>query len=161
MRRLLLALLVLCALWAPASASSTSNTLGSNPYNPIYTSPGGAGSWSCGLASVAASLTQCQAAPGYGLRLYVTDITVQTTTATAGSYQLRYGTGTNCATGTTVLYPAFVGAFTAPVISLPPQYIGFQPPLAVGATQGANQALCVFGTAVNTIAVSIQGFTSF
>jgi len=155
------AICVALAIGSPLLADQNESSPGANPYNPVFVSHGsGPGTWSCGNAGVGASLTQCQAAPGFGLRLYVTDITVQTTTGTAGTWQLRFGTGSNCATGTTVLYPNFVGSWVAPVNTVAPQFISFVTPLVVGSTTGANQALCVFGTATNTVAIDIHGYTA-
>lgn len=112
--------------------------------------------WDCALTGLAASLTQCQAAPASG-RLYITDITVDTTTATAGTYLIEYGTGVNCATGTTKLYPSASGpaGWTAPVLGAP-QKINFQVPLQ----PVALNAICVLGTATNTINVELEGFVA-
>src|SRR6185312_204250 len=43
----------------------------------IYTAPHGPVIWSCGLNSIGTTLTQCQAAPGASLRLYITDVITQ------------------------------------------------------------------------------------
>lgn len=110
--------------------------------------------WDCALTGLAAALTQCQAAPAAG-RLYITDITVDTTTATAGTYLIEYGTGANCATGTTKLYPSTNGpaGWTAPVLGAP-QKINFTVPLQ----PVALNAICVLGTATNTINIELEGF---
>lgn len=121
-----------------------------NPVQVALNSP--TSPWQCSLTGLAATLTQCKAAPTAG-RLYITDITVDTTTATAGTYQLETGTGTNCATGTATLYPSFAGAWTAPVLGAP-QKINFQTPLQ----PPTLAAVCVIGTATNTINVQLQGF---
>ena len=112
--------------------------------------------WDCALSALVATLTQCQAAPASG-RLYITDITVDTTTATAGTYLIEYGTGANCASGTTKLYPSTNGpaGWTAPVLGAP-QKINFQTPLQ----PAALNAICVIGTATNTINIELEGFIS-
>lgn len=110
--------------------------------------------WSCTLTGLAASLTQCKAAPASG-RLYITDATVDTTTATAGTWQIETGTGTNCATGTATLYPGAAFGWTAPVLGAP-QKISFQTPLQ----PPSLAAVCVIGTATNTINVQLQGFVA-
>jgi hypothetical protein len=109
--------------------------------------------WDCSLTGLVATLTQCQAAPAAGTRLYITDITVVTTTATAGTYQIRYGTGANCATGTVNLYPSFTGTWIAPVTGAP-QKINFTVPLQ----PAAANAVCVIGTATNTVNIELEGF---
>lgn len=123
--------------------------------NPIQVAPNAPTKpWDCALTGLAAALTQCQAAPASG-RLYITDITVDTTTATAGTYLVEYGTGANCATGTTKLYPSANGpaGWTAPVLGAP-QKINFTTPLQ----PAALNAVCVLGTATNTINVELEGF---
>jgi hypothetical protein len=127
----------------------------------LYMRPGSPLLWSCGVTAIGATLTQCQAAPAASTSLYLTDITVVSDTATAGSYTLRFGTGTNCATGTTTVFPA-VSSITTGKIPYPgntanlPIWHSFQTPLKLTA---AN-ALCVICVATNTCTVSAQGFTA-
>lgn len=119
--------------------------------------------FSCGLTAIAASLTQCQAVPSAGTSLYLTDISIMSDTATGGTYLLRYGTGSNCGTGTTTLFPA-VASLTAGKLPYPANsatgsvfaQVNFQTPLKLPA---AN-ALCIICTATNTCTVSMQGFTA-
>ena len=113
--------------------------------------------WTCGLNALAATLTQCQAAPGANLVLYITDIMVQTTTATSGTFAIQTGTGANCVTGTAALFPVSGTAnrFNAPPTSAPMSVINFQTPLKVP----ANTAVCVIGVATNTISIQLAGFT--
>lgn len=112
----------------------------------------------CGLNALAASLTQCQAAPAAGLKLYVTDIFVQTTTTTSGTYALQTGTGTNCATGTAALFPVSgtSNRFNAPITTSAMASLQFTTPLAAPAAS----ALCVIGVATNTISIQIHGYTA-
>jgi len=121
----------------------------------IFVVEGGPNRFTCTQHALVATLTQCQAAPAASFRNYVTDITVDTTTATAGTYAIQYGTGTNCVTGTTALYPsdATTSRWTAPVLGAP-EIISFRTPL-VPAT--AN-AICVIGTATNTINIQLNGY---
>lgn len=111
--------------------------------------------WSCGLNALAATLTECQAAPGAGARLYITDIVVQTTTAVSGTWAVQYGTGTDCGTGTTALLPksATANRFNAPVAGMP-AILSFKTPLAAG----VNTAVCVIGVATNTISIQLSGY---
>ncbi len=124
----------------------------------LYVRAGGPITWSCGLNSIAATLTQCQAAPASGLSLYVTDFFVQTTTITSGTFALQQGTGSNCGTGTAALFPVSGTAnrFNAPVTTSSVASIGFLSPLKLTA---AN-ALCLIGVATNTISAQISGFTA-
>jgi hypothetical protein len=114
--------------------------------------------WSCGLNSLAATLTQCKAVTIGGERHYITDIFVQTTTATSGQYAIQFGTGTNCGTGTTALFPVSGTAnrFNAPVVSSAMASLRMETPLIAD----AGTAICVIGTATNTISIQLHGFTA-
>lgn len=124
----------------------------------LYTRPGGPVTWTCSLAGLAASLTQCIAAPSAGLRYYITDMFVQTTTTTAGTYSVQMGTGSNCVTGTAALFPvnATSARWTAPISTSPTAAFSFGTPLAVTAAS----AICVIGTATNTINIQLTGYTA-
>lgn len=120
----------------------------------LYVREGGPNTWSCSLAAVGTSLTQCQAAPAAGLRLYVTDVLVQVTTATAATWQLKSGTGSNCGTGTANVMG---WAAVAPISTSTPQDINMHSPFALAA---ATQ-LCVVGSSgTNTINIQINGYTA-
>ena len=114
--------------------------------------------FTCGFNAVAATLTQCQAAPAAGLKLYVTSLHIQTTTTTSGTYALQTGTGTNCGTGTAALFPVSGTAnrFNAPVTTSGMDTVVF--PVALAAP--AASALCVIGVATNTVSGQIVGFTA-
>jgi hypothetical protein len=114
--------------------------------------------FTCSLAALVASLTECQAAPAAGLRYYITDIVVQTTTATAGDYSIQSGTGTNCGTATAAVFPkhATTARFKAPIAANPTAVINFTTPIAVTTAH----ALCVIGHGTNTINVQISGFVA-
>lgn len=121
---------------------------------------GGPNNWTCSLGTLAASLTQCFAAPAAGLRAYITDITVDTTTGTAGTYAVEYGTGSNCGTGTNQLFPVAptsgtLTAWTAPVLGAPEKFTFTQP-----LVPAAANAICVIGTATNTINIQLGGFVA-
>ena len=113
--------------------------------------------WSCGLNGLAATLTQCKAVATEGNRHYITDIFVQTTTATSGQYSIQFGTGTNCATGTTALFPVSgtSNRFNAPIAGSV-DIMHLVTPLV----PDANTAICVIGTATNTISIQLHGFTA-
>src|SRR5215471_3741163 len=115
--------------------------------------------WTCALVNLAATLTECQSVALLttgGERYVITDIVVQTTTATAGTYSIQSGTGTNCGTNTAALFPAGSTAsrFTAPINSAMTADIVFRTPV-IGA---ADSAVCVIGTATNTINIQLIGF---
>jgi hypothetical protein len=72
--------------------------------------------------STATTLTEIQAAPGAGLSLYITDITMSAsviaTTTTDQQLNLKSGTGTNCGTGTAVVFSVYNLAFSGPSVKL-------------------------------------------
>jgi hypothetical protein len=126
----------------------------------LYVRPNGPVLWSCGLTGIAATLTQCQAAPAAGQKLYVTDIQVGSNTATAGQFLIRYGTGSNCVTGTTTLYPNIPAQTTAimpyPANTASLASINFtSPPVAAAAN-----AICIVCVATNTCVVNMTGYTA-
>ena len=97
--------------------------------------------------------TQIIAAPAAGLRFYVTGVTFNTRTAgTATTVQVVYGTGTNCATGTTGLSPTFANT-AAGVVSLN---------LGTGLVPPAANAICAAqaGTTAGTTDVLVSGYTA-
>ncbi len=125
----------------------------------LYTRPGQLSqSWTCALTAIAATLTQCQAAPAVPYRLYITDIKVQSTTTTTGTYAIQSGTGTNCATGTTALFPAsgVNDRFSHPPTTTAMADIQFTTPIR----PAAGHAICVIGVATNTTRIQLAGFTA-
>jgi len=113
-------------------------------------------SWTCSLSGLAASLTECQALSA-GNRHYITDIVVQTTTGTTGTYSIQSGTGTNCATATAALFPASGTSdrFNAPINSQPTASVNLTTPIV----PTVGHAICVIGVATNTIDIQLFGFT--
>jgi len=89
-------------------------------------------------------------------RHYITDIVVQTTTGTSGAYAIQSGTGTNCATGTAALFPksGTGDRFNAPIAAEGLDSISLVTPIS----PTAGHAICLIGTATNTIDVQISGF---
>ena len=122
-----------------------------------YVKFGGPITWSCGLNAVGTTLTQCQAAPGAGLSLYITDILTQSTTTTSGLWTLRYGTGANCGTGTGNIFANVATASLANAANtLVAPVRSFLTPIKIP----ANNALCALGVATNTTNITIMGFTA-
>jgi hypothetical protein len=119
------------------------------PYGPII--------WSCGLSGIGTTLTQCQAAPGANLKLYITDVISQSNTSTAGLFTLQFGTGTNCGTGTGNLFFGSASALMAsPANTSPVNHFHLTTPIAVT----TNNAICVLGVVTNTTDIQINGFTA-
>lgn len=115
--------------------------------------------WTCALTAIGATLTQCAAVTplATGERYVITDIVVQTTTGTSGTYAIRSGTGTNCGSNTAQVFPASGSGsdrFSAPINSQPTAVISLKTPLAVT----ANHAVCLIGIGTNTINVQMTGF---
>jgi len=117
--------------------------------------------FSCSADNIAATLTElsagCSAATVPSTAsLYITDVIAQSTTATAGQFILRSGTGTNCGTGTTSVLPsaATVVRFSAAGNGVAPTVINFTTPIKVTADHG----LCVLGVATNTVTIQVTGF---
>lgn len=114
--------------------------------------------WTCSLDGIGATLTQCRANGDPAMKLYITDITATSTTGTAGQFILRYGTGTNCATGTASVYPSAASAvrFPYPGNTALPFTRSFMTPLEVP----AGKDLCALGIATQLLVIQIQGFSA-
>lgn len=123
----------------------------------IYVAPHGPVIWTCMLNAIGNSLTECKAAPASGLSLYITDVVTQSNTSTAGLFTLRYGTGTNCGTGTGNLFMNSASALMAsPANTVAVNHFHLTTPVKVTA---AN-ALCLLGVATNTTNATITGYTA-
>jgi hypothetical protein len=122
-----------------------------------YVRIGGPITWSCGVTAIGTTLTECQAVPGAGLSLYLTDVVTQSNTATAGLFTLRFGTGTNCGTGTGNLFFNSASALMAsPANTVAVNHFHLTTPIKVT----ANNAVCVLGVATNTTNAQLTGFTA-
>lgn len=129
---------------------------------PVFAQNGPTGngpSWTCSLDNIAATLTKCYENKDPSVALYITDIVAQSTTSTAGQFLLEYGTGTNCGTGTTALFPsaAAVVRLTAPPNTIPPTVVSFRTPLKVPTSTVGND-LCALGVATNTLTIQVFGY---
>lgn len=114
--------------------------------------------FTAGFNSIANTLTEIKAAPSAGLSIYITDITIQTTTATSGTFAFQSGTGTNCGTSTTAVFPSSgtSNRFNASINSGPMTDIKFVIPLKLTTVH----ALCVIGVATNTVSGQVNGFVA-
>jgi len=132
----------------------------------LYVRQGGPVRFSCGIESGSSSYAQCQAGPGAGLKLYVTDITMTSMTMNGGNFNLGSGSGTNCGTGTTAIfpqgatgqrfpYPAGVNDGGIGGNNLVPLSLQFETPIA---TADAGDALCIKCVTTNTCTGNIQGY---
>jgi hypothetical protein len=152
------------AVWGVRNEGTTQITSADLDYSPFAVDAYGAqfsrvdhqNRFACSLDNIAATLTECQAAPSAGLSIYITDVIAQSTTTTAGNFLLRQGTGTNCGTGTGSVFPssATVIRFAAPASTVAPFVVSLKTPIKLTA---AN-ALCLLGVATNTVTAQITGF---
>lgn len=110
-------------------------------------------SWVCSVDDAGAALTLCRR--GVTDRsLAVTQLTVASTTGTAGQILLAYGHGPNCAYGTLPLFPR--AAYVPRIGYADSTQIRFRTPLIVP----RGEDLCVLATATNTAAVQVAGVVS-
>jgi hypothetical protein len=121
-------------------------------------SPGRSFEWTCSLDNIGATLTECQRAPEPGMRLYLTDVVINSTTATAGQFLLRTGTGSNCGTGTASLLPSSASVvrlgYPGNATAGGPAVLAFETPLAAPSAT----ALCILCVATNTCTVQMAGY---
>jgi len=150
---LLLALILLPFL---SFAQVSSNFVGNVGTYPAFVTT----FFTCNLQALVATLTEMTncSASSTGQRYYVTGMAVQTTTATAGTFAVQQGTGTNCGTNTAVLFPTASTAarWTAPINTQPTSYVFFEP----ARRTNVNYALCAIGTGTNTINIEVWGYTA-
>lgn len=155
--------LLLSAMWLPQAELGAQ--FGPQPRNftPVRESDGsiflnGADRWTVGFNSIAATLTEIRAVPAVATQQhYVKFLAIQTTTATSGTWALQSGTGVNCGTGTTAVFPisGTANRFNAPITSSPMLWVTFEIPIVLT----AGHALCIIGVATNTVSGQVVGFT--
>ena len=123
------------------------------PINAQSSSPGEA--WECSLDAVGATLTLCETAKS-GYRMYLTDVVMQSATATGGLMLVRYGTGSACGTGTVSLLPsaAAVPRLAYPANTAATTHINLQTPLSTA----KETDLCVICAVTNTCTVQLSGY---
>ncbi|MGA7791823.1 MAG: hypothetical protein WCA19_02215 [Candidatus Acidiferrales bacterium] len=142
--------------------NTTPTTISSGNMSPEQCGPGGAlivqyGSgapFSCVVASTVTVTTQCEAAPGAGLRAYVTSASLTNAAATALKIDIVYGTGTNCATGTTALSTAYQFGTLATTTNSFVVSLSFPTPLV----PVAANAICVRPSAATAFGATLTGF---
>lgn len=103
------------------------------------------------INSSATTLTEIRAAPGAALSLYITDIlasaSVAATVTADQQLTLKYGTGTNCGTGTTAIWSHFNAVNDGPSVR-------YSTPIKVP----ANNALCFIHAAAGNKSVVVNGY---
>jgi hypothetical protein len=119
--------------------------------------------WTCAVDNQDDSTVRCIAAPEPGMRLYVTDVLAQSTTATAGLFNLVHGTAAalggsaNCATGETTFFPpGAVSRYAAAANTLPATSYRPRQPLIVP----AGRDVCVVGDGGNAVTVQLFGYVA-
>jgi hypothetical protein len=115
--------------------------------------------WTASLAGVGATLTELKAVPAGANQYYnISQIVVQSTTGTINSYSIQSGTGANCGTATTAVFPksATTDKWNGAISTAAPIVINFPTPIHV--TRG--HAICVLGIATQLTRIEMIGFTS-
>jgi hypothetical protein len=118
-----------------------------------YVRNGGPVAWSAFVEAVTV-MTQVRAAPAAGLRAYVTSITCSNEAATVQSVDVTFGTGANCATGTTALthkhQMGTVATTTSPFLVS----VQYHNPLV----PTAANAICVRPSAATAFGCTVTGY---
>jgi hypothetical protein len=119
----------------------------------VTTAPGSAGTpFNCAISSTATAstvVTGC-GAPGANLRRYITDIEYASSiiATTTNFMTLQYGTGSACATGTTVVWRMYNSVAFLPVLA------SIETPIALG----VNTDLCFLHPGAGTRVVNVRGY---
>lgn len=118
-----------------------------------FVQEGNSNRFSCFVVSTATATTQCQAAPGAGLRAYVTSVTITNAVGTAQSVDVVFGTGAACVTGITALTNKlfFIGATQQGSLNAS---VSFTTPLV----PTAANAICLRPTAATAFGGTITGY---
>ena len=119
----------------------------------LYVNQGGPNRFSCFIEAATATTT-CQAAPGAGLRAYVTGYVMSNEAATVQSLDIVFGTGAACATGITALTHKHQFGTVATTTS--PFVVSASLPTPLVPT--AANAICVRPSAATAFGVTITGY---
>jgi hypothetical protein len=120
-----------------------------------YARIGGPVTWSCFVEAVTAT-TQCQAAPGAGLKAYVTSMSCSNEAATVQTVDVVFGTGAACVTGTTALTHKFQFGTNATTTSPFEITHTFMSPL----NPTAANAICLRPSAATAFGCTLTGYTA-
>lgn len=122
-------------------------------YGAAYSKPDHPNRFSC-VIQAATVMTQCLAAPGAGLRAFVTGVHLSNQAASVQTLDVVYGTGANCATSPIAMTHKWQMGTLATTTS--PQAIAanFSTPLV----PAAANAICVRPSAATAFGATITGF---
>lgn len=109
--------------------------------------------FSCFIEAVTVT-TQCQAAPAAGFRAYVTSVSFSNQVATVQTLDMVFGTGVNCATGTTALTHKYQLGTNATTTSPFIVTVPYNPSLV----PTAANAICVRPSAATAFGATITGY---
>jgi hypothetical protein len=148
MRRLAL-LVALLLLVASVASAQTGRTVIDHPNR-----------FAANVADIGATLTEIGAVVS-GSSYYVTGIVLVSSTATGGTFALRAGTGTNCASNVVGVWPQ--PGVSSPTLTYPypanttaPYVIQFSIPIKAP----VGSAICLVGTATNLARGAVLGFVA-
>ena len=131
--------------------------LGADGALAVKSVPANATAFTCGVVGQAASLLEC-AALAAGRRYVITSVIAGSNTSTATSFAIQSGTGTNCGTATTQVFPpppmTTSARYVGPANTAPPSFY----PLSPGLVVTTAHAVCVIGLGTNTANVMISGY---
>lgn len=119
----------------------------------MFVQEGSSNRFSCFVQAVTVT-TQCQAAPGAGLRAYITGATFSNQAATVQTLDIVFGTGSNCATGITALTHKIQMGTNATTTSPFLAVLAFDTPLI----PTAANAICVRPSAATAFGATLTGF---
>lgn len=118
-----------------------------------FTQEGNSNRFSCFIQAATAT-TQCQAAPGAGLRAYVTSVNFSNQAATVQTLDVVFGTGVACATGITAMTHKWQFGTVATTTSPFEVSVSFPTPLV----PTAANAICVRPSAATAFGATLTGF---
>jgi hypothetical protein len=119
----------------------------------LFVQLGSSNRFSCFIQAVTV-MTQCQAAPAAGLRAYVTSLIADNQVATVQTLDVTFGTGANCATGTTALTHKFQFGTNGTTTSPFQVRATFPTPLI----PTAANAICIRPSAATAFGATLTGF---
>lgn len=120
----------------------------------LFTREGSSFPFSCFVPITTTATTQCQAAPGAGLKAYITSVTLSNAAATVQGVDIVYGTGAACVTGTTAITHKFQMGTNATTTSPFVMEAQFPTPLV----PAAANAICLRPTAATGFGATITGY---
>jgi hypothetical protein len=120
--------------------------------------------WTCSVDEQDDSTVRCIAAPEPGLRLYITDVVAQSTTSTAGLFNIVQGTataqggGADCSTANANMLPATDAGARFAAAANTSAATAYRPSSPVIVPTGRD--VCILGDAGNPVTVQLFGYTA-